>query len=549
MSDQLPARRLIPKWRATSATLRAQDAVSLKSGKSELKSDSREDFEQVVALWEVTRDPGVMGDLLSFSIHSEFSEEVSVLGYEALKKGAPLTTVQSDFIRDLAHSHGKAALAAIEEVRIGDSPWQPFREPIKRLRALLKTDQRNPLALLDYAQLQAAVGKLDAAERAIRTALALAPNNRIVLRTAARFFVHAGQPDHAHWLIRTHRRTQSDPWLMASEIALADVSSTESIMTAKGKRFLLENKSTHPGHLTELAGAIAMQEINSGNMKRAREAQRRALLAPNDNVMAQAVHMEREFGIDLQGPTIELAIANSSEARVLQAWIYGSPTDAAQSAVEWHNDEPFSSRPIQILTSVLAYQGKLDQALHWLRAGLLADAMDSGLLVNLAFVQARLQNYEAAYSAIKRLKAASTNRSEPFALATEGLIQYQLGNFFEGDSLYKQAEKMFDDRRDFSVEAFCKLNRAYFAIDNVHPKVEEIVSETKKFLSQHMSFDCAMLMKIRDEQNFRPPEVISEPSRRLNQWVFDSEKNTLTERSIITAIGAPSLVVLPGSKK
>jgi Flp pilus assembly protein TadD len=502
-----------------------------------------------VALWEATKDPGVMGDLLSFSIHAEFSEAVSALAYEAVKLGTPLTKVQSDFILELAHSHGQASIAPIETAAIGESPWQPFREPIKRLRALLKTEQRNPLALLDYAQLQAAVGKLDAAERAIRTALSLAPNNRIVLRTAARFYVHLGQPDHAHWLIRTHRRTPTDPWLMASEIALADASSSSSVMAAKGKRFLHDNKGAHPAHLTELAGAIAMQEIYSGNLKRAREAQRRALLAPNDNVVAQAVQMEKAFGVELQGPIIELAIANSSEARVLQAWIYGSPTEATQSAVEWHNEEPFSSRPIQILTSVLAYQGKLEQALHWLRAGLLADASDSGLLVNLAFVHARLKNYTEANSAIKKLRSASGSRSEPFALATEGLIQYQCGNFDSGDALYEQAENIFGERKDYAVEAFCRLNRAYFSIDNSHPRVTEIVAKTKDFLSHHMSFDCAMLMKIRDELTFRAPEVISEPTRRLNQWVFDPVKNTLTERSLVTAVGAPAFVMLPNAQK
>jgi hypothetical protein len=58
-----------------------------------------------------------------------------------------------------------------------------------------------------------------------------------------------------------------------------------------------------------------------------------------------------------------------------------------------------------------------------------------------------------------------------------------------------------------------------------------------------------MLMKIRDELTFRAPEVISEPTRRLNQWVFDPVKNTLTERSLVTAVGAPAFVMLPNAQK
>jgi tetratricopeptide (TPR) repeat protein len=184
----------------------------------------------------------------------------------------------------------------------------------------LKSSPDDALTLLDYAQFQAAIGRLERAERAIRTAVTLRPNNRTVLRTAARFFVHAGKPDVGHALIRRHARTASDPWLMATEIALADVSQVQSMFLGKGRRFLIDHKSLPASQLTELAGALSMAEFNSGNLKRAREMQRQALLAPNDNVIAQAVEYRSRLGLQLEGPTIERAMAGSNEAQVLQAW-------------------------------------------------------------------------------------------------------------------------------------------------------------------------------------------------------------------------------------
>lgn len=99
-----------------------------------------------------------------------------------------------------------------------------------------------------------------------------------------------------------------------------------------------------------------MEELKVGNLKRAREAQRRALLAPNDNVIAQAVEFEAAFGIALNTPPATAALTHAAEARLLQAWSSANPDEVEKHALSWHGEEPFSSRPVQLLTALYAYR-------------------------------------------------------------------------------------------------------------------------------------------------------------------------------------------------
>lgn len=542
MKSNLPARRLIPKWRPIATTLQTPDAVPITVAPSQPLLGDHEELDRAIQHWRQNKTPGALGDVLSFGVHQDLAEMVAALGYEALKTGTTVTPVQQLLIQDIAKDQGLIP-APFEGAVPSSDNQHPFQAPIRAVRALLKSAPDNALALLDYAQFQAAVGRLQRAERAIRTALNLRPDNRLVLRTAARFFVHAGKADVGHALIRRHARTATDPWLMASEIALADVARTQSQFLSKGKRFLFNHKTLPAGQITELAGAVSMAELASGNLKRARETQRQALLAPNDNVIAQAIELRGKLGLQLDGVTIERAIAASSEARVLQAWVDAAPDDVAMYAREWHALEPFSSRPVQMLSTLLAYQGDHEVALRWIRAGLLADPADHGLLINLAYVLVLRKDYVAATEALRRLKAMKLPELDPFTLAAEGLMAYQQGAFAAGDQYYGAAVALLDKMRRPEISAYCLLNQALAARDNEHPEREAILAKASAVLKGSMSPDSAMLLKVRTEPQIDGPAPEEQSGRRLSQWVFDPASNTLTERTGVTSVGAKGLIV------
>lgn len=543
MKSNLPQRRLIPKWRPVATTLQAAEATPVGLPESKVLIGDPDELHKAISLWRETKASGVLGDVLSFSVHPELQDLVLDVGKEAVRIGAPLTSVQSMLIRDL--DKGSDAAVALPAVLL-DQPGSihPFQEPIQRLRALLRTAPDNALALLDYAQLQSAIGKLTAAEQSLRVALSLAPNNRTVIRTVARFYVHANKSDLAHQLIRRHQRTSGDPWLMASEIALADAAGVESTFLSKGKRFLLEQTRYPNAHLTELAGVIASQELFSGNLKKAREAQRKALLAPNDNMIAQAVELQHNFGIALEGPQISAALSRSSEALVLQSWANMRPEGVERHAQVWHTEEPFSSRPIQMLSTLYAFRGEHHLAIRWIEAGLLADANDRGLLINLAFVQACVGQSEKSAASLRKLRHLYGKNIEPYAKATEGLIEYTHGRFESGDRLYDEAVGLFELANQRQIAAYCRVNQALAVIDCEHPLASEIIEKATTSLRESPSFDSSMLLRIRTAPTLDTVEVAQQDRRLLGQWVFDAASNTLTHKPGVTAVGAKAIVLL-----
>lgn len=545
MTSLLRTRRLIPRWRSTVQTLRQCEAAS--TNNSPIIRPIREneaEFANATGIWHDTKAPGVLGDVLAFAVDPLFADRALAIGAEALRVGAPTTTLQ----RALIASWGTDSQLTIECAERAFSPEsRPFQASIRRLRELLRFAPDNPLALLDFAQLQAAVGKVAAAERSLITALNLAPSNRLVLRTMARFLVHDGRPDEGHRLLNRHVRTPFDPWLMASEVATADAAGRLGDFLSKGRRLLQNKRDLRPDHLTELAGVIAMEELRGGSLKRAREAQRIALLAPNDNVVAQAVEFEAAFGISLNTPTVNAALTNAAEARLLKAWNSAEPHDVERHALLWHSEEPFSSRPVQLLTALYAFRGDLTQAVNWGKAGLLTDPTDRGLLINLSYAHAKAANFQAANHSIRLLRLHHRDTSEPYALATEGLIQYKLSDFSGGDQRYNAAADLFKLANMPQTEAYCRLNQAFAALDSDHPRLTEIFAAAELLLKKHPSQDSVMLIRTHGKSDLVLPDIRVEATRSLSQWIYNKELNTLTERSGITSIGAS--VFVPDSRK
>jgi hypothetical protein len=468
------------------------------------------------------------------------AERAIAIGAEALRTGAPMTELQRQLVETWGAEESIIPHVGVDSTSTG---LRPFQAPIRRLRALLRFAPDNPLVLLDFAQLQAAVGKSAAAERALLTAIDLAPSNRLVLRTMARFLVHANRADEAHQLLRRHRRTSVDPWLMASEVALADAAGRTGEFLSKGRRLLQDKGAFRPEHLTELAGVVAMEELRGGNLKRAREAQRRALLAPNDNVIAQAVELEAAFGIALNTQPATTALNHAAEARLLQAWISANPDEVEKHALSWHAEEPFSSRPVQLLTALYAYRGQLVQAIDWGKAGLVTDPTDRGLLINLSFAYAKAGDQKAAAYSIRRLRQHHQSTAEPFALATEGLLEYHQGHFDAGDRLYNSAARLFNLAGQPQIEAYCRLNQALAAHDAQHPRFAETLQAAEALLRKHPSQDSLMLLRTHSASVLHLPDQQPIGRRNLNQWVFDALSNTLTEKPGITSVGASPIVI------
>lgn len=532
MKSLLPARRLIPKWRAVAKTL-ATHEVSPTSPRDRAKVvPEPSEVDAALRAWRENPGAGQLGELLALSVFPECEPQVAGVVQEALSLGIEMTVAQKTFVGLNVDGDRQRVLDVRDE-------YFPGGARLRALRAALKENPANPLALLDIAQLKLAWGDRQAADRALRTAMSLLPNNVLALRTYARYLVHIGDKERAHALIQRHPRTPRNPWLLASEIALAEVAERAPSFFGAGRR-LVKDGRLPPSEITELAGALGAHEMSAGRHRLARDFFLSALQSPNDNVAAQAITDERSIGISLETAIIRSAIEGTSEASAIAAFHRGDVLASINAADHWFGEEPFSSRPVQFLGWLHIHQGEFDRASKIITCGLRADPDDVNLLINLSYALAASGKQTEAIAVGRRALNKDRNASEPFFKATVGLILMQSGLFDEGDSRYREATEYFGRLRDFQRQALCLAYQAQSALMTGHPKALERLDEAMRAGTKFPSPDGAlMLAKLTGSA---PSAEVKSTNRRTEQWVYHPTTNVLEKISGLTKPGAAAIV-------
>ena len=170
----------------------------------------------------------------------------------------------------------------------------------------------------------------------------LAPNNRYVLRSAARLHTHTGDPERANDILRHGKATNADPWLLATELSTANLAG-KAQKHANVARKLLEARRHSPFELAELASSLATLDAHAADFKRARNFFRRSMAEPNENVVAQARWAATHNIFEL--PEGALNLPRVYEARAWQDFYNGDWSSALAAGEGWLNDQPFSVDP------------------------------------------------------------------------------------------------------------------------------------------------------------------------------------------------------------
>ena len=309
-------------------------------------------LESALATWKGSGSIGDLADVLAFGIDRSHHDSLREPAMVALQH--PFATPAMKLI-------------ATEILKAGSSEaevWKVSSEPteVRKLRALLRNTPNDVVALVDIAQHYLAVGKEKAAHRALLTALHISPRSVFVIRAITRYWVHLSEPDRAHAFLKAQAAVSTDPWLMASEIAIAQAARKPSSQLKRAQRALAVD-TFRPTDSSELAGAVGGSELLHGNLKEARKLFRTALDHPNDNVLAQAVTHQEFLGIDVDEQVIRRAPEGTFEVRALRAMISGDFTDAAKQTESWALEEPFSSRPRVLQSFVCGSLGEYEAAL------------------------------------------------------------------------------------------------------------------------------------------------------------------------------------------
>lgn len=321
-----------------------------------------------------------------------------------------------------------------------DASEHVVRAHIRTLRRWTRGEPRDAIAWVDLARAYSIVGHLSGAKRCMDIAVALAPDNRFVLRCAARFWLHAGDAEKGHRHLLKGVASSNDPWLIAAEIALSAAANGRTRLLSRARR-LLDDPRYAPHDVSELAAEMGTRDIQANRKSRARKRFRQSLGDPTENSLAQIAWVAEQNRTAVKGDIAKLNRSDAFEARSQRFFGKGEWRQALGECRKWAKDEPFSSRPV-IQGSYVAAVGLADylECYRLAATGLKANPRDFALLNNKAFACAHLGKLQEARTALDRLaKRSMEKREKRVFLATSGLVAYRAGDILRGREHYREA--------------------------------------------------------------------------------------------------------------
>jgi Flp pilus assembly protein TadD len=480
-------RRLIPRWRYVQGSSVPAETIADHQGGTKGRIDNIF-WEEKLRAWREDPTVGSAADLVACG--------VALRRYVDVEQAALFLTAHAPeirretaslalFVKLQLHPQRAVPVQATAESR-QIAPDLEAQMRVSQNRARLRDDPRDSLAWMDMALAYTILGQNLSAERAMQRALILAGDNRLILRSACRRLVHIGETASAHRLLASHPRTPQDPWLLAAEIALADIIEKPSRLTGRALG-LLESKRFLSSATTELSGALGMLEYSHGSDKKARRLIRQSLILPTENSVAQARWVAaRMTGIDISASAWDTP--RSFEAWYWRAFSAAEWFDAYGYAKAWVRDEPFSSRAA--ITATFIAETIFDDHPYAIACAdqvLRADANDLMLRNNLVVALARGGDVSRATREYETLeKKVSAVSPDATYVATHGLIKYRNGDIDAGRALYQEALESAPANRKLAVLTHWlreEIDAVRFNATETIEKLQNIAQSQKDFVS------------------------------------------------------------------
>ena len=467
-------RQVIPRWRSLSRTIASRE-LSWPAGKyvSLKPRDMPRELVRRAKQW--LREPSVLtaAELVESAIvHGREGEAVDASRFLArtgsaatplLRKHAALVLERTGHEQDVPRD---VIIAQEDTAHV----W----------RARTRVNPHDPLAWVELALAQVSRGHEEHALRSMKVALQLAPEDRHVLRSAARLYVHAQDPEKAHDLVRGNAATPYDPWLMAAEIALAPGAQRRPRYFKAGIS-LLEKDSRLPRQITELAGALATMFLIDGNRKRGKRLFRLSMTDPTGNSLAQAEWASESFGEIIVAEDQLQSSSDASEAMARHLFRMGHFEESLSFVRKWIEEEPFSTLAYWAGALTANILDDYDEAEKFARAGLKYSPHSPPLLNNLVFSLACLDRLHDAEELLRTMPADPADEVRAhIAEADRGLIAFRRGQVVEGEAHYRKAIAGFRRQQKWELE---RLAQAYFAREAVRagvPHAHELLAEAEK---------------------------------------------------------------------
>lgn len=445
-------RRLVPRWRGFAATAASLElAQPAKVGSSVAGAADDTDYIARLERWRLHPSLITAAELLEASI-------VAGSERDAIDAARRLIEVDKN-ATPLIHAQAVAVLGRHEgqpQARRTDANRSP--------RHLVRLNPRDPMAWVELALRQVSTNHVDAARHSMRVARALAPENRHVLRSAARLYLHAGRADQAHDVLVRSPATPSDPWLMAAEIAVAEVAGRNPRFVKAGQR-MLGNRAFAPRQLTELAGSIATDEFLSGNRKMAKRNFEFSMRDPTGSALAQGEWAAIQTGSEFVSTASLDSTLEAAEARAFHLHRTAAFALIPSICREWAGLDVFSIRPYEFGTSTAGVLGDHASAMELAADGLKIRPSAPSLLNAMAFSLASTERADEAITFLQRIRGDDDGPSRCVTAANWGLVAFRSGDEVTGRDMYRRAIEGFEklQRPDLAVRARLYLTREVIA--------------------------------------------------------------------------------------
>ena len=349
------------------------------------------------------------------------------------------------------------------------------------LRTQLRDFSYNAITYCELARCYSDLGFNEKAQRYMLCAVQLAPHNRYVSRCAARFFVHIGDAARARKILINNGWVNSDPWVMASEIAVTSVLNRSSNFIKTGRQLLLSDHFS-PYSSSELCFAICKEDYKADKRKDWQKMFKMGLRAPNDNSLAQAeffVKKEARLRFDYGQYG---AVEKKNEADTWNFFNTGRYEDAFLSAVSWMHDYRFSHEPIAFAYDIsCTILKKYNYTVEIIKRWLATNPQDYAMMNNIVYVLGLSDRIEEAEQYLSKIsiKQQLEDKIENGIcfLATKGLIEYRKGNIEDGRAYYQLSIDTAKRIRNKDLASKARLNMIREEVRNVDEYDESILKE------------------------------------------------------------------------
>ena len=315
------------------------------------------------------------------------------------------------------------------------------KQRIGFLRKLIHRYPYNPIWYNELALTYSKLGLVDKAVDCMKIAIHLAPNSRYISRSAARLFLHMGDPDKAHYVLINNPSISRDPWIVAAEIGVNSLRGRSSRFTKSGIS-MINSGDYSPFSLTELSSAIGTMEFNHSK-KKCKAFIDKALICPNDNSLSQAewlLSLDKSMAFSFSDYS---SVKNKFEADSRRAFMDNDYSQALIASVDWIEEMPFAKTPIDFAANMaFTFTKNYEEAILILKIGLISNPKELSFLNNLAYSYALNGNVSEAenilYSPILNSLPIDSD-IYICVMATKGLCSFRKGNISEGRMYYQNA--------------------------------------------------------------------------------------------------------------